>query len=346
MDYFPTLLEGGYEALHVCADKKTGLRALIGVHSTRLGPALGGTRALSTYASESEAVTDVLRLARGMTYKAALAGLPHGGGKAVIILPKGDFDREKLFEAFGRAVDSLGGRYITTEDSGTSIADIGIASRFTKFAVGLEGKSGDPSPVTAFGVVRGIEAAAQHVFGSMRLEGKRVTLQGVGHVGFPLAQELHRRGAQLFVSDVNPQSVQQAVKVLGATAVSEKELFSMDADIFAPCALGAIINDATLPLLKVKIVAGAANNQLAEPRHGIALKERGIVYVPDYAINAGGLINVAQEVVGYHRERALDRAGKIFDTIDIILQRAKESGKTPEQIADQMVEEKLEAAQG
>ncbi len=341
MNVLDTMLDGSYEGLHLFTDKKSGLKALIALHNTRLGPGLGGTRALATYASEEAAVTDVLRLARGMSYKAALAGLPLGGGKAVIMLPKGPFDREKLFEAFGRAVDSLGGRYITTEDSGTSPADIEWVHRFTKHTVGLPGTSGDPSPVTAFGVVRGIEATAKHLFGSDSLEGKRVNVLGVGNVGFALVGELARRGAKVFVSDINEKAVAAAVSEYKATALSEKELLSNEADFYAPCALGAGLNDATIPQLKVKAVTGSANNQLAEARHGEVLAQRGIVYVPDYAINAGGLINVAQEVEGYDRQKAYDRASKIYDTILELLTRAKASGQRPEQVADLMVEEKI-----
>ncbi len=343
MSYFSQLHEGDYEALHFFGDRKTGLRGLIGVHSTRLGPALGGTRALASYASESEAVTDVLRLAKGMTYKAALAGLPHGGGKAVIMLPKGYVDRETLFEAFGRAVESLKGRYITTEDSGTSPEDMEYVHRFTNHVTGLKGRSGDPSPVTAYGVVRGIEATAKFLYGRSDLKGMRVTLLGVGHVGYALAQELHERGAQLFISDINKESLAKAVKAFNAKAVPDSELFSMEADIFAPCALGAVLNDRTIPRLKVKAVAGAANNQLEEPRHGKDLADRGILYVPDYAINSGGLINVAQEVVGYDRDKALARTKGVYDTIEAILRRAKETGRRPEEVADQMVEERLAA---
>ncbi len=341
MNMLDTMLDGSYEGLHLFTDKKSGLKALIALHNTRLGPGLGGTRALATYASEEAAITDVLRLARGMSYKAALAGLPLGGGKAVIMLPKGPFDREKLFEAFGRAVDSLGGRYITTEDSGTSPADMVWVHRHTKHVVGLPGTSGDPSPVTAFGVVRGIEATAKHLFGSDSLEGKKVNVLGVGHVGFALVGELARRGAKVFVSDINAKAVAAAVAEYKAVALSEQELLSNEADFYAPCALGAGLNDATIPLLKVKAVSGAANNQLAEPRHGEVLKDRGIVYVPDYAINAGGLINVAQEVDGYDRQKAYDRASKVYDTILELLTRSKATGKRPEQVADVMVEEKI-----
>jgi leucine dehydrogenase len=344
MSYFSHLLEGGFQGLHLMSDAKTGLRALIGVHSTRLGPALGGTRALTTYASEEEAALDVLRLAKGMTYKAALAGLDHGGGKAVIMLPKTSFDRVRLFEAFGRAVEALHGDYITTEDSGTSPEDMEHVRTHTKHVAGLKGQSGDPSPVTAYGVVRGIEAAARHVWGRTDLKGLKVTVMGVGHVGYALARELHERGAKLFVSDVSKERVEAAVKSFGATALSEKELLAADADVYAPCALGGAINDSSLSLLKVKVVAGAANNQLAEPRHGELLAKKGIVYCPDYAINAGGLINVAQEVAGYDRKKAMDKASLIHDTILSLLSRAQATGQRPEQVADRLVEERLEQA--
>ncbi|QSQ10899.1 Leu/Phe/Val dehydrogenase [Myxococcus landrumensis] len=343
MSYFTQLLEGGYEAVHLLSDSRTGLKAIVGMHNTRLGPGLGGTRALSTYTSEEEAVADALRLARGMTYKAALAGLPHGGGKAVIMLPRGNFDRAKLFESFGRAVESLCGRYITTEDSGTSTDDMEHVRKHTKYVVGLKERSGDPSPVTAFGVARAMEATAKNVFGSADLKGLRVTVLGVGHVGMYLVKELHERGAKVWVSDINAASVEHAVKHYGATAVDADTLHRMEADVFAPCALGGAINDATLPLLKVKAVCGAANNQLLTMRHGEQLASRGILYVPDYAANAGGLINVAQEWAGYDREKAYARASNIFDTIDTLLRRAKESGQRPEQVADRMVEEKLSA---
>jgi leucine dehydrogenase len=344
MNLFPSLSEGGFEGLHLLSDSKTGLRALVGLHSTKLGPALGGTRALATYASEEEAIIDVLRLARGMTYKAALAGLPHGGGKAVIMLPKGNFDRAKLFESFGRAVESLGGRYITTEDSGTSPEDMVSVRKHTRFVAGLPGRSGDPSPVTAYGVVRAMEATAKHLFGRAELRGLRVTVLGVGHVGMPLVKELHARGAKVWVSDLNTAAMEHAVRTYGATAVgSADELHRLEADFFAPCALGGAINDTTLPLLRVKAVVGAANNQLLTPAHGEGLAQRGILYVPDYAANAGGLINVAQEVVGYDREKAYARAATIFDTIEAVLQRAKERGLRPEQVADHLVEERLAA---
>ncbi len=344
MSDFSRISELGHESLHRFFDAKTGLRALIGVHSTVLGPSLGGTRALATYESEEAAVFDVLRLSRGMTYKASLAGLALGGGKSVIMLPKGSFDRAALFQAFGRAVNSLGGRYISAEDSGTSPDDMEQVLKHTRHVVGLKAKSGDPSPVTAYGVIRSMEAVAQHLFGKPDLNGKRVTVLGVGHVGFPMVEELSKRGAKVFVSDINAASVEKAVKQCGATALSEKELLSTEADIFSPCALGGGLNDATIPLLKVKAVVGAANNQLLEPRHGEVLAQRGIAYAPDYAVNAGGLINCASEVLGYGREEALARAGKIFDTVVEIFARARKTNARPEVVADAMAEERIQKA--
>lgn len=344
MSLFASLVDYGHEALHLFSDPASGLRALIGVHSTKLGPSLGGTRALTTYASDEAAVTDVLRLSRGMTYKAALAGLKHGGGKAVIMLPRTPFDRRKLFEAFGAAVESLGGRYITTEDSGTSPADMAAVRARTRHVCGMEETSGDPSPVTAYGVARGLEAAAKHVFGSSDLATRTVTVTGVGHVGMALVKELRDRGAKVFACDIDRSRLEEAASRYGAIPLTETELLEKEADIFAPCALGSAINDATLAKLRVKIVGGAANNQLAEPRHGELLAARGIVYLPDYALNAGGLINVAQEVVGYDRKAALDRASGIYDTIAALLRRSAETKQRPEQIADQMVEEKLRSA--
>ena len=344
MDHFPQLLEEGFEGLHYFADRRTGLRALVGVHSTKLGPGIGGTRALATYDSEAAAVVDVLRLARGMTYKAALAGLPHGGGKAVIMLPRGWFDRQRLFESFGRAVDSLGGRYITTEDSGTSPDDMEHVSKVTRHVVGLKATSGDPSPVTAFGVVRGMEAVAKHAFGTTELKGLRVTLLGVGHVGLALAGELHRRGAKLFVADLDRSKVRRAVEEYGATAVSDHDLLTMEADIFAPCALGGTLNDRTVPMLKVKAVAGAANNQLESPRHGKLLAERGILYAPDYVINAGGIINVSLEYLCRQHDEPCDinevrkRIAQIPERLRAIWRASEASGERPDVVADRMAQ--------
>ncbi len=347
MEIFRALAERQYEALHLLHDAKTGLRGLVAVHDTTLGPGLGGTRALSTYESEDEAIVDVLRLARGMTYKAALAGLPHGGGKAVIWLPKGPFDRAALFTAFGKAVDGLGGRYITTEDSGTSPEDMDVVRRVTKNVVGSpksKGGSGDPSPMTAYGVLRGIEAVAKFAFGRGDLQGLRVAVLGVGHVGYPLARLLKEQGASLWVADVNEASVRRAQDELGARAVAPKDFWGLEVDVLAPCALGGGVNDETIPQLRARAIAGAANNQLKEDRHGAELSKRGIVYAPDYAINAGGLINVAQEWAGYDEAKARARTTQIYDTILEILSRAKAEGSRPEVVADRIVEERLAKA--
>ncbi len=347
MELFRTLADKSYEAVHFFHDAETGLRAIVAIHDTTFGPALGGTRALTTYATEEDALVDVLRLSYGMTYKASLAGLPLGGGKAVIMLPKTPFDRDALFGAYGRSVEALGGRYITAEDSGTSTDDMDSIRRGTSHVVGLSrdrGGSGDPSPFTAFGVLRGIEAVAKFSLGRSDLEGMKVAILGVGHVGYPLARMLHEKGAKLWVSDINADAVRRAREEFGATAVSGDELLSLDVDVLAPCALGGTINDSTLPKLRCKAVAGSANNQLLEPRHGVELQSRGIVYAPDYAINAGGLINVALEVDGYDEKKSRDMCSAIYDTIYMILERAKAEGSRPELIADQIVDERLAAA--
>ena len=263
----------------------------------------------------------------------------------MIILPKGRANRSAILAAFGRAVDSLGGRYITTEDSGTSPDDMEVVRKQTRHVVGLKDRSGDPSPVTALGVARGIEAAAKLKLNRSSLEGLLVSIQGLGHVGFALARLLKERGCRLQVADTVRERTAQARDELGATPLSEEDIYGAVADIFAPCALGAVINDQSVPRLKVRIVAGAANNQLAEPRHGEALAQRNITYVPDYAINAGGLINVAQEVLGYNREKALDKASQIFDTVTTVLQRARAEGRRPEEVADRMAEERIAQVQ-
>lgn len=347
MDLFPVMTSKAYESVHFFHDAASGLRAIVSIHDTTFGAGLGGTRALSTYPSEEAALDDVLRLSRAMTYKATLANLPHGGGKAVIMLPKGEFDRPALFRAFGRAVESLGGRYITTEDSGTSPEDMEHIRKETRHVVGLarsRGGSGDPSPFTAFGCLRGIQAVAKFAFGRDDLQGLKVAILGVGHVGYHLARLLKEQGAQIFVADINQAAVHRAQDELGALAVSPEELISLEVDVFSPCALGGIVNDETLPKLRCKAVAGSANNQLREERHGIELARRGIVYAPDYAINAGGLINVAQEVAGYDEAKAREKCGRIYDTIFEILERARAEGSTPEAVADRIVEERLAAA--
>jgi leucine dehydrogenase len=300
-----------------------------------------------TYPNESSAFTDALRLARGMTYKAALAGLAHGGGKSVIMRPDGAFDRARLFRAFGSFIEILGGRYITAEDSGTSMEDMEWIRSRTRHVTGVDprnGGSGDPSPFTALGVRRGIEACVQFKLGRTSLAGVRVAVQGVGHVGYHLCAELAVTGAQLIVADVDPAKAERVRSEFRADVVPIESIFDVDADVLAPCALGSALNDDSIPRLRTAIVAGAANNQLAESRHGEMLATRGIVYAPDYAINAGGLINVAQEVAGYDSERARTRTLAIYDTILEIITRAERERTPSNRIADQLVEERLARA--
>ncbi|MFO0673121.1 MAG: Glu/Leu/Phe/Val dehydrogenase dimerization domain-containing protein [Polyangiaceae bacterium] len=348
MDLFGHLQAHDYGEVHFKFDKATQLRAIVAVHDSRLGPALGGCRFIH-YDTDEAAVVDALRLARGMTYKAALAGLAHGGGKSVIIRPRGSFDRVALFRAFGKFVDDLGGHYITAEDSGTGLEDMEVIRTMTKSVTGVDvshGGSGDPSPFTALGVRRGIEACVKHKLGRESLEGIHVAVQGVGHVGYHLCKELHAAGAKISVADVDPLKAERAQREFGAAVVALDAIFKVDCDVIAPCALGSALNDTTIPHLKAKIVAGAANNQLAEPRHGDDLHARGIAYAPDYAINAGGLVNVAQEVKGYDAKLAREKTLKIYDTIWEILERAKKMGSPTHKIADMLVEEKLVAAGG
>ena len=343
MDLFGHLKAYDYGEVHFKFDKATGLRAIIAVHDSRLGPALGGCRFVH-YDTDEAAVIDALRLARGMTYKAALAGLAHGGGKSVLIYPRQHFDRVALFRAFGKFIDDLRGHYITAEDSGTGLEDMEVIRTVTKHVTGVDtshGGSGDPSPFTALGVRRGIEACVKHKLGKDSLKGVHVVVQGVGHVGYYLCKELHAAGAQLTVGDVDALKAERAHRDFGAKVVSLEEIFSVECDVFAPCALGSAMNDTTIPKLKAKIVAGAANNQLAEPRHGDDLHARGILYAPDYAINAGGLVNVAQEVLGYDEQKSREKTLKIYDTIFDIAERSAKVKAPTYKVADIMVEERL-----
>jgi leucine dehydrogenase len=345
MQVFSKLSAYDYGEVHFKLDKATQLRAIVAIHDSRLGPALGGCRFIE-YDTDDAALTDALRLARGMTYKAALAGLAHGGGKSVIIRPKQHFDRVALFRAFGRFIEDLRGHYITAEDSGTGLEDMEIIRTQTTHVTGIDpshGGSGDPSPFTALGVRRGIEACVKFKLGKNDLQGIRVAVQGVGHVGYYLCKELHAAGAKLTVADVDKLKSERAQREFGAAVVDINEVAKVDCDVFAPCALGAGINDDTVPHLKAKIVAGAANNQLAEPRHGDDLHARGILYAPDYAINAGGLVNVAQEVKGYDAKLSRENTLKIYDTIWDICDRSKKLNAPTYKVADIMVEEKLAA---
>lgn len=345
MDLFKYADELRYGQLHLKADPKLGLHAIVAVHNLKRGPAIGGTRFIE-YEHTNDAIRDAMRLARGMTYKSAISGLNHGGGKAVIMRPKGmtEAQREDIFAAFGQFVDSLGGIYITCEDSGTRVSDMNIVRKQTKHVLGFdpgEGSSGDPSPFTAYGVRRGIEAAVKHKLGRDDLEGLTISIQGVGHVGYYLAKELHQLGAKLIVTDVVQASLDRCVEEFNATVVAPDEIYGVECDIFAPCALGAILHDKTIPQLKCSIIAGASNNQLAEDRHGVVLLERGILYSPDYAINAGGLINVAEEYKGYNADAAREQCTLIYDTMAQIFERSTKENVPTNVIADRIVEEMI-----
>ena len=336
-----------HEQVVFCHDATTGLKAIIGIHNTTLGPALGGTR-MWNYANDAEALRDVLRLSRGMTYKAAISGLNLGGGKAVII---GDARSQKtpaLMEAFGRFVDSLSGRYITAEDVGMSTDDMVAVHRATDHVTGIPiemGGSGDPSSVTAYGVFCGMKAAAAFKWGNEDLKGKHVLVQGIGHVGETLVKHLTEAGARVSVSDIYTDRIEHVQKTYGAQVVNVSDVYTSDMDIYAPCALGATLNDKTIPSLKCAVVAGAANNQLAvESVHGTALKERGIIYAPDFLINAGGLINVNSEIEGYDRAESLKRTEAIFKTTLAVLERAEKEGITPHQAALRQAEDRIARA--
>ena len=345
MQVFEKLAEYRYEQLVFCHDKATGLRAIIAIHDTTLGPALGGCR-MYPYPSEDEAVVDVLRLARGMTYKAAASGLNLGGGKSVII---GDPERDKseeLFRSFGRYIETLGGRYIVAEDVGTSTEDMEHIRIETSHVVGVDvthGGSGDPGPFTALGVLHGMRACAEEAFGSASLEGRMVAVQGLGHVGYHLCELLHEEGANLMVTDLREEAVERAVREFGAKPVEPDEILSIPCDILAPCALGAVVNDISLPNFRCSIVAGGANNILLEARHGVALAERGILYAPDYVINAGGLINVADELEGYNQRRATKRAARIYDSVKRIIAISKRDGVPTNVAADTLALERIDA---
>ena len=340
MKIFEYLEEHDFEQLVFCQDKSTGLKAIIGIHDTTLGPALGGTR-IWDYESEDEAIIDVLRLSLGMTYKNAAAGLNLGGGKAVIIGDPSKIKSEELFRTFGRYIEGLSGRYITAEDMNSTTQDMAYINAETDYVVGLEGKSGNPSPVTAFGVYRGILAAVNEVYGSDDLSGKKVAVQGLGSVGYSICKHLHDAGAKLYVTDIRKDSIDRVVNDMGATAVAPDEIYSVDCDIFVPCAMGAVINDFTIEQLKCKIVAGSANNQLADEKHGQMLKEKGILYVPDFVINSGGVINVYEELKGYNKDRAMGRASAIYDSVKRVIEISKRDGIATSEAAERMAEERM-----
>ena len=339
-----SMSEMGHDQILFCNDNETGLKAIIAIHDTTLGPALGGTRMWS-YSNELEALNDVLRLSRGMTFKNAISNLALGGGKAVIIGDSKTMKSEALFNRFGKFVDSLAGNYITAEDVGISPSDMVWVSKETNHVVGLPGKSGDPSPVTAYGTYMGMKACAKLKYGSDSLNGKKILVQGVGHVGEYLVEYLKKEGAQIFVSDIHEETLVRITKQYGATKVDLNDVYDLAMDIYAPCALGSTLNDETISKLKCDIVAGAANNQLSnEDRHGEALLERGIVYAPDFAVNAGGVINCFSEVEGLTSEWALNKAQDIYHTIFDIVKRSRNENTPTHLIAMKMAQEKIDAA--
>ena len=342
MSVFSNPFFSDHEEVVFVHDDTAGLKAIVAIHDTTLGPALGGLR-LWPYASEDEALTDVLRLSRGMTYKAAIAGLNLGGGKSVII---GDpsIKSEALFRSFGRYIQGLAGRYITAEDVNINVEDIEYIYQETEYAVGIHpehGGSGDPSPFTAWGAFQGMRAALEKTFGQADWASRSIAIQGVGHVGLHLARLLRKEKARVFVTDIHPDRVQRAVEEHGCEAVSGDQIYDLKVDVFAPCALGGSINPETLPRLRCKIVAGSANNQLATPECGTELDRRGILYTPDYALNAGGLINVALEIEGYQRELAERRVNALYDLIKPIFEHAEARGIPTWKAADVIAEERI-----
>ena len=333
-----------HEQIVFCNDKDTGLKAIIGIHDTTLGPALGGTR-MWNYASESEALTDVLRLSRGMTYKSAITGLNLGGGKAVIIGNAKTQKTPELMRRFGEFVHSLSGKYITAEDVGMETSDMDLVREVTPYVTGIsesKGGAGNPSPITAYGVFMGMKAAAKFHYGTDILEGKKVLVQGIGHVGESLVEHLVNEGAQITIADINEQRLNDVTNKYGVNIYNGNDLYSEEMDIYAPCALGATINDDTVYKIKADIIAGAANNQLAnELKHGTILKERGIVYAPDFLINAGGIINVYAELEDYGKQEIMRKTENIYNTTLEILERSKKEEQTTNQAALSIAKQRI-----
>jgi len=346
MDVFKMADYDDHEQVVFCNQADVGLKAIIAIHDTTLGPSLGGCR-FYPYKSNEEALSDVLRLSQGMTYKSAVAGLDVGGGKSVIIgNPKTD-KSESLFRAFGRFLESLGGRYITAEDVNTCVQDMEWIRQETRYVTGISpahGGGGDPSAMTAYGVFGGIKASLKIKLGHEDLEGIKVAIQGVGRVGYNLCQYLHEAGARLFIADTNREAVDQVVEEFNAAATECDLIHTLDVDVFAPCALGAVLNDSTIPEIKAPIVAGAANNQLADAnKHGEALHKRRILYAPDYAINSGGLINVTSELYGYNRERVLNKVEEIYATLLKIYSMSEEKGISTNEAANCLARGRLQS---
>jgi leucine dehydrogenase len=335
--------EAEHERVVLWTDESCNYRGIIAIHSTALGPAVGGTR-FWNYANDEAASRDALRLSKGMSYKNALAGLPFGGGKSVIIGDNKTSDRERIFRAHGRFVESLGGRYITAEDIGTRPSDMEYVALETKHVAGLPGRSGDPSPVTARGVFRALQACAQHRWGSSELTGCVVAIQGCGSTGYNLAKELHEAGANLVASDIDPDRVKRLVDEFNAREVSPENIYSTPADIFSPCAMGGILNDESIPQIQADIIIGSANNQLLEPRHGDVLYARGTLYAPDYVANAGGMINGCRELLGWDTADAMLKVQELYDTMLELLSKSRDEGIPPFRKADQLAEQRLAAA--
>jgi valine dehydrogenase (NAD+) len=343
--------QGGHEQVVLCQDRASGLRAVIAVHSTALGPALGGTR-FHPYATEQEAVADALNLARGMSYKNAMAGLGHGGGKAVIIGDPDTLKSEELLLAYGRFVDSLGGRYVTACDVGTYVADMDVVARATRWATGRSperGGAGDSSVLTAFGVYQGMRAGAEHLWGSPSLAGRRIGIAGVGKVGHHLVGHLTEEGAEVVITDVRPDAVRKVLDRYPSVtaAVDTGALIRTEGlDVYAPCALGGALDDETVPVLTARLVCGAANNQLAHPGVEKDLADRGVLYAPDYVVNAGGVIQVADELHGFDFDRCKAKAARIYDTTLAIFAHAKEEGVPPAVAADRIAEQRMAEGRG
>ena len=333
----------GHERVLFAQDAASGLNAYIAIHSTALGPGFGGCR-FYPYASSADALTDVLRLSRGMTYKAAICDLPYGGAKAVIIGDPKTHKSEDLLLAMGRLVDSLGGAYITADDVGTTLADMAVMRRTTYHTVGASAAAMAPLAVTGYGVYCAIRAADEEILGRSDLEGLKVAVQGLGNVGMPLCGYLHKAGSSLVVSDFDAARVERAKAEFGAKGVGLDEIFDQDVDVFAPCATGAIINDETIPRLNASIVCGGANNQLKASRHDEALARRGIAFIPDYLANAGGVIDFYQESIDDSPQAVLAATGRIYDITRDVLRRAKAEARTPLSVADDIARSRLQAA--
>jgi leucine dehydrogenase len=345
MQAFEEMAKLGHEQVHYCRNDEVGLRAIIAIHDTTLGPALGGCR-LYDYASEADALRDVLRLSRGMTYKAAVAGLDLGGGKAVII---GDpsIKSEALFRMFGRHVQSIGGRYITAEDMNTNVEDMNWIRRETDFVMGgsqHHGGSGDPSPVTAYGTFHGIRACLEVVYGSSDVSGRKIAVQGVGNVGYHLARFLHDSGAKLLYSDINTRNLKRAMDEFGGEVVEGDDFFRADCDVLAPCAIGGVVNSRSISMIRAPIIAGGANNVLEdEITDSRLLGEKGITYAPDYVINAGGLMSVYAELRGWPHDKAMMDAEGVFNNVKRVLHKAQSEGVSTITASNRIAEERIEA---